>query len=135
MASERRDLDSVIAWLEEWQALIRARDFQSARRLFRDDVLGFGTAVHAAYGLDDLVAAQWEVTWPRIEDFTFQADEGRIEIVADGTLALVATPWMSKGVRPSEETFDRGGRCTIVLARSSRGEPWAAVHTHFSLAP
>ena len=30
---------------------------------------------------------------------------------------------------------DRPGRATVVLRRSSTGDPWMGTHTHFSLVP
>ena len=121
------------AWVAEWQALVRARDFDGARDLFDHEVLGFGTVADGVRGLDELVDRQWRATWPYIEDFTFELDAGRISIAPDGLLAYVATPWHSKGIRADGGVFDRGGRATIVLARKDVQEPWKAVHTHVSL--
>lgn len=135
MTPSAPDRESVTAWLNEWQSLIRARDFDNARALFQEDVVGFGTAVEMASGLEELVNFQWGVTWPHIDGFTFDLDRGRIETADGGALAWVATPWHSKGIRPSGELFDRGGRCTILLTRSDPDAPWKAIHTHFSLIP
>jgi ketosteroid isomerase-like protein len=133
MEGQQNGLESVTAWLAQWQELIRAKDFEAAQELFDKKVIGFGTVADEVSGVDELVERQWRATWPFIQDFTFDLGNGRIDVATDGLLAYIATPWRSKGIRSNGEVFDRGGRATIVLTRADSGAEWKAVHTHVSL--
>ena len=65
---------SILAWLAAWEGLVRCCDFTGARRLFNDDVVGFGTLTDHAGNLSELEASQWRGTWPDIYDFQFDVD-------------------------------------------------------------
>lgn len=131
MTDEQEPAAIARAWLTEMQSYVRAVDFQGARRIFRPDVVGFGTFSGVLDGLDHLVAGQWSNVWGTIRDFTFRLDEVRAG--RDGALAWAACPWDSRGVRADGTTFDRPGRMTVILVRDAAG--WRAAHTHFSLYP
>lgn len=118
-------------WLESFAAAVRARCYECGRRLCDPLVLGFGTAVARAEGLDSLEADQWRDVWERTRGFRFDLESARCE-ATDGH-AWVAATWSSTGVLPGGGTFPRSGRATIVLVRRPLG--WRAVHTHFSLTP
>jgi ketosteroid isomerase-like protein len=119
------------AWLTEMHTCVRAVDYDRARALFREDVVGFGTFSGILDGLDHLVAGQWSNVWPTIRDFTFNLDEVRASL--NGDLLWAACSWDSVGTRPDGAEFDRPGRMTVILVRE--GGPWRAAHTHFSLYP
>lgn len=121
----------IIEWLGEWQACVRAGDFEGGRRLCAPEMLAFGTRAEVADGLDAVVENQWRHVWPVIRDFTVKIDEARGAIVADS--AWVAAPWDSLGTRQDGTPFRRPGRLTIAFQR--RAGRWLAVHTHFSLSP
>lgn len=121
------------AWLSAMADCVRAVDYDRARALFRQDVIGFGTYSGLLDGLDDLVAGQWRNVWPAIREFTFRLDELRADIAASGDLAWVACPWDSLGANPDGATFPRPGRATVILTRQDGR--WLAAHTHFSLYP
>jgi ketosteroid isomerase-like protein len=129
----RQDAAIAIAreWLTEMQGYVRAIDYDGARGIFRDDVVGFGTYGGVLDGLDGLVAGQWSNVWPTIRDFTFRLDEVRAG--RDGELLWVACPWDSLGTRPDGTTFARPGRMTVILTNDAGR--WRAAHTHFSLYP
>ncbi|CAA9590922.1 MAG: hypothetical protein AVDCRST_MAG18-5267 [uncultured Thermomicrobiales bacterium] len=118
-------------WLAEMQGYVRAIDYDGARAIFREDVVGFGTYGGVLDGLDALVAGQWSNVWPTIRDFTFRLDEVRAG--RDGELLWIACPWDSLGTGPDGATFARPGRMTVILTRD--GGRWRAAHTHFSLYP
>jgi ketosteroid isomerase-like protein len=122
-------------WFETWAALVRARDFVSARALFHDDVVGFGTRMHVVRGLDRLESQQWRHVWPAIEDFRFVLDELHCAASDDDRLAWAVVPWVSTGFQQDGAPFDRPGRATVIFMRAANDEPWRAIHTHISLAP
>ncbi len=120
------------AWLTAMHTCVRAIDYDGARALFREDVVGFGTYSGVLDGLDALVAGQWSNVWPTIRDFTFRLDEARAG--RDGALLWIACPWDSVGTRVDGTTFERPGRMSVVLTCGEDGR-WCAAHTHFSLYP
>lgn len=125
------ELAPLRGWLAEFQACVRALDFDAGRALCAPDMIAFGTFATALEGLDRVVAGQWRQIWPGIRDFTIRLDELRGGV--HGDRAWAAAPWDSRGTRPDGTTFDRPGRLTIVFER--RDGRWLARHTHFSLSP
>ena len=128
------DTSSVREWLATWQGFVRGRDFDHARHLFSPDVLGFGSVATVAGSLDELEGSQWRRVWPQLGDFTFEDDHLAVVLSSDRLLAAVAVTWTSTWVDNGSER-PRPGRASIVLARTAVGDPWRAVHTHFSLNP
>jgi ketosteroid isomerase-like protein len=122
---------AVRGWLRDLERCVRDVDYDTARPLFADDVVGFGTFGTILQGIDALAADQWQNVWPNIDAFNFELDSLRGG--ADGALAWAICLWDSLGRRPDGETFKRPGRATIILRRD--GNRWQAVHTHFSLTP
>jgi catechol 2,3-dioxygenase-like lactoylglutathione lyase family enzyme/ketosteroid isomerase-like protein len=118
-------------WLRQWQACVRAVNFEGGRRLCAPGMIAFGTVAHFVEGVDRVMEQQWRHVWPRIRNFTVRADEARGAVRDDA--AWVAAPWDSLGVRPDGTTFPRPGRLTIAFVKSEGR--WLATHTHFSLSP
>ncbi|MFN8556620.1 MAG: nuclear transport factor 2 family protein [Dehalococcoidia bacterium] len=118
-------------WFATLQRCVRAVDYATARGIFADDVVAFGTRAELVYGLDALEAQQWSGVWPVIEDFTFDLE--RLHAGADGALAWAVVPWTSTGFHEDGTAYDRPGRATVTFAR--HGGRWLALHTHFSLTP
>jgi ketosteroid isomerase-like protein len=131
MAQDDTAITIAREWLTTMQGFVRAIDYDGARGIFRDDVVGFGTYGGVLDGLDTLVAGQWSNVWPTIRDFTFRLDEVRAG--REGNLLWLACPWDSLGTRPGGKTFSRPGRMTTILIFAD-GQ-WRAAHTHFSLYP
>jgi ketosteroid isomerase-like protein len=119
------------AWLRDWQACVRAVDFEAGRKMCSPDLVAFGTVAPFVEGLDNVMAAQWHKVWGNIRAFTVHDDRARGAIAGDH--GWVATTWDSLGVHPDGSTFRRPGRCTIAFAR--RDGRWLAAHTHFTLIP
>jgi ketosteroid isomerase-like protein len=133
--STTSDTRVILEWFRTWEAAINARDYAAARTLFDPEVVGFGTTVEVAHGLDELEHQQWRKTWPRIEDFRFDFEEMKVLIHDNGELATVLTTWSSLGIRDDSSRFERPGRMTVVLEKRSGTDSWKAIHTHFSLTP
>lgn len=124
------------AWFDDFAACVRARDLTSGRRLFDPACSSFGTRAEHLADLDDLAARQWHPTWTTTRGFSAIPGTLTVEAAADATLVVLTTLWTSDGVRPDGSTFDRRGRCTIVLRRNQgSAHGLLAVHTHFSLNP
>ena len=119
------------AWLRDWQACVRAVDFEAGRTMCAPEIVAFGTVAPFVEGLDNVMAAQWHKVWGNIREFTVHDDRARGTIAGDHGWA--ATTWDSLGTRPDGSTFHRPGRCTIAFVR--RDGRWLAVHTHFTLIP
>jgi len=127
MSSDERDVKT---WLREFEVACRGRDFATARRMFADDALAFGTWARAVRGLDNVEREQWRNVWPRIREFRFE-DQPTIKTSDD--LAWIAAEWSTEATGPDRRPFKRPGRGTFVLAR--RDGRWQCVHSHFSLLP
>ncbi|MCI0547695.1 MAG: nuclear transport factor 2 family protein [Candidatus Rokubacteria bacterium] len=117
-------------WLRDFEAAVRAVDFEAGRRFFADDAVAFGTYATAVSGRERIVEAQWRHVWPRIRDFRFESEP---VIQTDGDHAWVAAAWSSQATAPDGQSFMRPGRATFILAR--RDGRWVAVHSHVSLEP
>jgi ketosteroid isomerase-like protein len=123
--------DTVMAWLRDFAACVRARDFDRGRILCSQDIVSFGTVVHIAVGLEQLINQQWSHVWNVTQDFDF--DYEHMHIGASDDLAWVASPWASRGFAEDGSNYLREGRATIVLRREHDG--WRGIHTHFSTRP
>jgi ketosteroid isomerase-like protein len=123
--------DSVMAWLRDFAACVRARDFDRGRILCSQNIVSFGTVVHIAVGLEQLINQQWSCIWNATRDFDF--DYEHMHIGASDDLAWVALPWASRGFAADGSSYLREGRATIVLRREHDG--WRGIHTHFSIRP
>jgi ketosteroid isomerase-like protein len=123
--------DSVMAWLTDFEACVRARDFDRGRLLCSQNIVSFGTVTHIAVGLEQLVNKQWSHVWNVTRDFAFDYEHMQIDTRDD--LAWVATPWTSHGFAADGSSHLREGRATIVLRREYDG--WVGIHTHFSIRP
>ena len=127
MSTDQQDVQT---WLSEFEAAVRARDFETGRRMFADDALAFGTWARAVRGLANVEREQWQNVWPRIRGFHF---EDGPTIRAAGDLAWIAAEWSTEATGPDGRPFQRPGRGSFVLAR--RDGRWQCVHSHFSLLP
>ena len=128
------DIDAIAplrAWLREWQARVRAVDFEGGRTMCASEIAAFGTVAPMVEGIDAVMDAQWHKVWGNIRDFTVHTDQARGAIAGDHGWA--ATTWDSRGTRPDGSTFQRPGRLTVAFVR--RDGRWLATHTHFSLFP
>jgi ketosteroid isomerase-like protein len=124
----------VALWLEEFAACVRAVDYDTAREMFDEDVVGFGTFARMLVGRENLIDGQWRNIWGCTRGFRFIDDETRIDVDSMGELAWVAAPWHSQGRDETGHWFDRHGRCTLVLRKRGGGR-WLCVHSHYSRRP
>lgn len=125
-----------VAWLNTWQDLTAAQDYDSARALFDVTVVGFGTVADRTQGVDALVQSQWLNVWSRTRGFAFVPETVEVwpSASAYDQAMTVAVQWTSEGQDSrTGKFFERAGRATIVLRKQISG--WLAVHTHFSLNP
>jgi ketosteroid isomerase-like protein len=127
---EARSLAS--SWLDEMQTSVREVDYARSREIFADDVVGFGTRIEAAIGLEALERDQWRHVWSRIRNFTFSLDQLHCGMFGDAGIWL-ACPWTSESRGYDGEWNARPGRITAVLEK--RDGRWLAVHTHHSVVP
>lgn len=134
-ADDETDIAALRAWFAAWDKLVDAVDFTAARRLFHDDVVGFGTRMDSVSGLDALERHQWRSVWPTIDGFRFATDALQAMISPDRRQAVAVVAWSSTGYHEDGRTFTRNGRATVVFTRAATADPWLARHTHMSLNP
>ncbi len=127
------DRDKVRSWFEELAVHVRSVDFASARHLFAEDFLAFGTFSNFVTGREHAEKNQWRQVWPTIDDFRWRLDDVQALVSPDRLFAVGLAIWDSTGYRPDGTKFDRKGRATVSFARANVGEPWVATHTHMSL--
>jgi ketosteroid isomerase-like protein len=125
------DKDAVEAWLQDFAAAVRERDYERARGMFHTEVSGFGTVARRFHGIDELAREQWQRVWGDTESFRFDLDSA--EYWREGDLVVAISEWSSDGIEPDGSRRPRTGRATIVLSGS--GDGVRAAHTHFSLTP
>ncbi len=123
-------------WLETFSGYVRAVDYASARPLWHQDVVTFGTHRDVVTSRETTIATQWDNVWPRTENFRFDLAQTHVMAAADGSMAVVIAPWTSDGFHEDGTRFDRPGRATIVFHRGETGggeSEWLVVHSHMSL--
>jgi hypothetical protein len=122
------------SWLNRFATAVRDREPSAAALLFQPQVIGFGSVASVTTSLEQLQSQQWGAIWPRSTGFAFEPDPW-VALSSDGCTVVVAAQWTSTGYHADGQPFERPGRCTLVLLRSSREVAWLAAHTHFSLVP
>ncbi len=126
------DANGAIAeWFEKLGKYCASVDYESARAIFAEDVLSFGTRADIVSGLAPLQLNQWEGIWPNIQDFKINLKT--IHSGGDQRHAWGVATWTSTGFLEDGSSFERPGRATVILER--RQDRWLSVHTHFSLNP
>jgi hypothetical protein len=120
-------------WLKAFESRVRLRDYEGGRKLFERSVLGYGSRLNRADGLDPLVEGQWKRVWPNIEGYRFLLEELRIFGTAASGILTLAAPWTSIGFDEHDRRFSRPGRSTLVIRRGEDGM-WRCIHSHYSLS-
>ena len=120
----------VAAWITQFEAAVRARDFAAGRALFAPDAVAFGTFAAAVSGLDNIEREQWRRSG---RASATSPSSRRPTVRASGDTAWIAAGWSSEATAPDGRPFSRPGRATFVLER--REGRWVAVHSHVSLMP
>ncbi|HLZ10598.1 MAG TPA: nuclear transport factor 2 family protein [Chloroflexota bacterium] len=118
-------------WFETLQSCCRAVDYATARGIFAEDVVAFGTRANVVSGLDNVQENQWMGVWPRIRDFTFDLNQLRWGWSGEEGWGVVT--WTSTGFHADGTPYARPGRATVIFAR--RDKRLLAIHTHFSQTP
>jgi hypothetical protein len=73
-----------------------SKDFGSYRRMFADDVVGFGTHMRLVNGLDELETEQWRSIWGRISDFRFVTETMSTGLSQDGLNGWGLSLWLRR---------------------------------------
>ncbi|MDE0810140.1 MAG: nuclear transport factor 2 family protein [Alphaproteobacteria bacterium] len=132
-APKKVDHDSIKAWFDTWSRYVAAVDFDSARPMFEENVVGFGTWMDTVEGRENLIERQWQSIWPTIRDFEFLTDTLHVRLSPDRLFAVAVLVWNSTGFHENGESYPRPGRATVGIRRDSVDAPWMGVHTHLSL--
>jgi hypothetical protein len=127
------DFAAVKAWFETLARHCRAVDYESARSIFADDMIAFGTFTDFMIGRDLAEQKQWRNVWGTIRNFCYDLDKIEAIVSADRLMAVGMGVWQSDGYYPNGDRFDRPGRTTVTLARKKVDDPFVATHTHMSL--
>ena len=124
-------IEAVHHWFALMGRYCAAVDYDSAERIFAEDVVSFGTTMDIVTGRAALREGQWESIWGNITGFEMDLDN--VSARGSGDQAWGVVTWTSTGYDRDHNPFHRPGRATVTLER--RGGTWLAVHTHFSLFP
>jgi ketosteroid isomerase-like protein len=127
----RKPDPSVVVWLREFAAAVRARDLARGRVLFTEDVIAFGTVSARVASRAVLEREQWSMVWFRTVDFDFNYES--VLAAEEGDLVVVAADWSSTAATAGAMGLRRNGRATLALRRC--GQEWRACHSHFSINP
>ena len=130
--ADRETTAAIHDWLERFAECVREVDYAAARPFWHPDIVAFGTYQELIRGLAAWSDTQWDNVWPRTADFAFDLANTEILTSADGSLAVVITPWTSTGFDEDQRPFARPGRATIALARQADGG-FLGIHSHMSL--
>jgi len=121
--------EAVSAWLRDFEAAVRARDFEAGASLYEASGVFFGTRVPFAFELDDYMARQWETIWNHSADFRFT---NVMKVSSSGSMVFCAVTWANE-TQINSLAVSRSGRATFVFSVS--GTRVRAVHSHFSETP
>ena len=130
---EEADYITIKAWFDIWGKFVSQVDFDAARKMFEEEIVGFGTRTDTIEGLDNLIEKQWKSVWPTIKDFRFLTETLRIQVSPDRLFAIAAVVWESTGFHENQEAYIRPGRATVSLRRQNLRTEWKGTHTHLSL--
>jgi ketosteroid isomerase-like protein len=120
------------AWLITWQRFINETAYESARPLFAEEVVAFGTVTGYMRGLAELESRQWRQVWYRIKDFAFETESLTLFGEPSSDIVTVACVWHSLG-QALDGWYMRRGRVTLVLRKT--GSALQCIHSHFSMEP
>lgn len=121
--------EAIVEWFQKLGRYCASVDYRSARAIFAEDVLSFGTRADIVSGLGHLQMNQWEGIGPNIQDFLINMET--IHSGGDQHNAWGVATWTSTGFHDDGSSFERPGRATVILEH--RQDSWLSVHTHFSL--
>ncbi len=127
------DIDTIKAWFRELANHVRAVDFASARHLFAEDFVAFGTFTDFMIGRELAEKNQWRNVWPTIDAFFWRLDDAKALVSPDRLFAVGLAVWDSTGYFGDGTPFDRKGRATVSFTRAKVGDAFVATHTHMSL--
>jgi ketosteroid isomerase-like protein len=128
-----KDHFSIKSWFDIWEIYVQNREYESAKNLFQEDVVSFGTWMDVVQGIEKLCSGQWKNIWPTITDFKFLTNTLFIQISPDRLFSNSILVWDSLGYQKGGKSYKRSGRASVVLKRLSLDDSWKGIHTHFSL--
>ena len=108
---------AIVEWFEKLGRCCASVDHQSARAIFAEDVLSFGTRADIVSGLELLHLNQWEGIWPNIQDFKINMET--IHSGGDQHNAWGVATWTSTGFHDDGSSFERPGRAAVFAKRES----------------
>jgi ketosteroid isomerase-like protein len=128
-----KDHLSIKSWFDIWEIYVQNKEYESAKNLFQEDVVSFGTWMDVVQGIEKLCSGQWKNIWPTITDFKFLTNTLFIQISPDRLFSNSILVWDSLGYQKGGKSYKRSGRASVVLKRLSLDDSWKGIHTHFSL--
>ena len=126
MTSPDEDVALVRRWFQRLQLYVQAVDFISARPLFAEDVITFGSFNPFTIGRAATEEEQWRTVWGRIDGFRWRLADLRTIISGDRRTAVGMCVFDSTGYSETGTPYDRPGRATIVLGRAAVEQDWVA---------
>jgi ketosteroid isomerase-like protein len=133
MEAQEDDVALVRRWFQRLQLCVQSVDFVSARPLFAEDIITFGSFNPFTIGREATEEEQWRTVWGRIDRFRWRLDELRTILSGDRCTVVGMAAFDSTGYTESGTPYERPGRATVVLRRGALGEDWVAQHMHVSV--
>ena len=66
MSATADDHASIKAWFDTWGGYVASVDYDSARPMFADDLVAFGTWMDIVEGREVAIEKQWKSIWARL---------------------------------------------------------------------
>lgn len=123
------DNAKVTAWLKTFEKLVRERNFESAKLLYKKSPVLFGTRVEHSNDIDYYSDLQWSKIWNHSQNFTIK------QIVQLGTsepISFAAVLWTNSTLLDGIQV-ERSGRASFVFEIEDGA--YKAIHSHFSESP
>jgi ketosteroid isomerase-like protein len=133
MEAQEDDVALVRRWFQRLQLCVQSVDFVSARPLFAEDIITFGSFNPFTIGREATEEEQWRTVWGRIDRFRWRLDELRTILSGDRCTVVGMAAFDSTGYTDSGTPYERPGRATVVLRRGALGEDLVAQHMHVSM--
>ena len=133
VSAAANDVAKIREWFSRLSNCVQAVDFETARDLFAEDMVAFGTFSDFVVGRAAVEQRQWRKVWPHIKNFHWDLENMRAVVSSARLFALGLACFVSVGFTREGDRYDRPGRATVAFRRDSPDDDWIACHTHMSL--
>ena len=120
---------SIQNWLNEFERVVNARDYEQGLSMYGKSAVMFGTRVVTSSDVHEYAEKQWRLIWNSSHNFKFS---NIVQVIELEDLKTCAVLWTNTTVIGKKVDL-RMGRATFIFQKYDRG--LVAVHSHFSESP